>query len=534
VRRDAEHTLATVLFTDIVGSTELAAELGDRRWRVVLSRHQRLVRESLKRFRGVEVDTAGDGFFVVFWDQADAIRCACAISDAVREVGIEVRAGLNVGQVERIGKGFGGIAVHAGARVMSKATAGEVLVSGVLRDLVPGSGFAFADRGVQELRGIPGDVRLYAVVAVDGVPRPTPLAVEEARLRRGAIEPHPLIRRRRARLAAGACMVPALVIAAVWWFTAGGTSTRSAVVAPNSLVALDPANGEVVRSVRVPLGAYRARLAAGSGGVWALDSGDQTLVWLSEAGGQPRTLGVGDVGNDLAVGAGGVWIANVDNTVTQIDPKSYLVAGTVHLPDLPVLGIGGGGTSATGIAVGAGAVWVSQTRSLSLGLSRIRLDGEHARVVTSRAGGGPVTVAHGSVWLGEHVGTGGLPAAITRIDPSSGETTRIRLGIYGANGVALVNAYGSIWYLTGPGTGGTGTLWRLDPDGASIAGSVRVGSDPTGAAACGGAIWVALGSAGAILRIDPTTLRVTRRVRLGRTVTSIAAAKHVWVAVQTS
>lgn len=543
VRRDADHTLATVLFTDIVGSTDLASELGDRRWRVLLSGHHRLIRGLVKRFGGVEVDTAGDGFFIVFWDQADAVRCACAISDAVRELGIEVRAGLNVGQAERIGKGFGGIAVHTGARVMSKATAGEVLVSGVLRDLVPGSGFGFADRGVHELRGVPDGVRLYAVVEVDGVPRPSPLPAEEAMVRRGAIEPRPLDRV-RARAAprgwkaavAALAVLGALAGATLWLVSGGGGSPAPALASPNTVVVVDPANGHVVRSVHVRLGAYPARLAAGPGGVWALDSGDQTLVWLSETGAPPHPFGVGDVGNDLAVGGGGVWIANVDNTVTEIDPRSYLVMGPpIPLPDLPVVGIGGG-TSATGIAVGAGALWVSQTRSLSLGLSRVGIKSQRARVVTSRAGGGPVTVASGDVWVGEHLtqSGGGLPAAVTRIDPSSGKPTRIPLGIYGASGIALISAYGAIWYLTAPGAGGTGTLWRLDPDGASVAGSVGVGSDPTGVAACGGAIWVALGHAGAIARINPSTVKVTLRVRLGRYVTGIAAAKHLWVAVQAS
>jgi class 3 adenylate cyclase len=159
----SDHQLATVLFTGIVDSSSIATELGDRRWRVALSRHHALVRRQVRRCGGRELDTAGDGFFIAFSDQADAIRCACAISDAVRELGIEVRADMNVGQAERLGKTLGGIVVHTGARVMSIATAGEVLVSGVLRDLVPGSAFEFSDRGVHHRKGIPGEVHLYAV-----------------------------------------------------------------------------------------------------------------------------------------------------------------------------------------------------------------------------------------------------------------------------------------------------------------------------------------------------------------------------------
>jgi pimeloyl-ACP methyl ester carboxylesterase len=160
---DPDRVLATVLFTDIVGSSEHAATLGDRAWRETLQRHHELVRRQLLRHRGVEVDTAGDGFFASFDGPARAIRCACAITDSIRELGIEVRAGLHTGECELVEGKVAGIAVHTGARVASRAQPGEVLVSSTVRDLVAGSGIQFADRGVAELKGIPGDWRLYAV-----------------------------------------------------------------------------------------------------------------------------------------------------------------------------------------------------------------------------------------------------------------------------------------------------------------------------------------------------------------------------------
>jgi pimeloyl-ACP methyl ester carboxylesterase len=160
---EADRVLATVLITDIVGSSEHAAELGDRAWRGVLERHHALVRRQLARFRGSEVDTAGDGFFASFDGPARAIRCACAIVAAVQELGIEVRAGLHTGECELVDGKVAGIAVHTGARVAGRAGAGEVVVSGTVRDLVAGSGIRFDDRGVHELKGIPGDWRLYAV-----------------------------------------------------------------------------------------------------------------------------------------------------------------------------------------------------------------------------------------------------------------------------------------------------------------------------------------------------------------------------------
>jgi pimeloyl-ACP methyl ester carboxylesterase len=160
---ESDRVLATVLFTDVVGSTEKAAALGDRRWHELLDSYYSLARRELTRFRGREVDTAGDGFFAAFDGPARAIRCAEAISKGVRPLGIEVRAGLHTGECEVIGEKVGGIAVHIGARVASLARAGEVLVSNTVKDLVAGSGIGFEDRGTQTLKGVPGDWRLFAV-----------------------------------------------------------------------------------------------------------------------------------------------------------------------------------------------------------------------------------------------------------------------------------------------------------------------------------------------------------------------------------
>jgi pimeloyl-ACP methyl ester carboxylesterase len=157
-----DRMLATVLFTDIVGSTDRARELGDRRWRDLLERHNEIVRRDLERFRGVEIDTAGDGFFATFDGPARAIRCARSIVANVRGVGLDVRSGLHTGECELSADSVRGIAVHTGARVAALAAPGEVLVSSTVKDLVAGSGIDFTDRGVHELKGIPGEWRLYA------------------------------------------------------------------------------------------------------------------------------------------------------------------------------------------------------------------------------------------------------------------------------------------------------------------------------------------------------------------------------------
>jgi class 3 adenylate cyclase len=161
-RYDTDRVLATVMFTDVVGSTEHAAALGDRGWKDLLESYHACVRQELVRFRGREVDTAGDGFFASFDGPARGIRCACAIRDAVTTLGINIRAGLHTGECEVMGEKIGGIAVHLGARVAANARPGEVLVSSTVKDLVAGSGLRFSDRGVHTLKGIPGEWRLFA------------------------------------------------------------------------------------------------------------------------------------------------------------------------------------------------------------------------------------------------------------------------------------------------------------------------------------------------------------------------------------
>jgi class 3 adenylate cyclase len=163
---EPDKVLATILFSDIVGSTARAAELGDARWRELLAAHHGRVRVQLARFRGVELDPAGDGFFARFDGPARAIRCAVAIRDAVRDIGLEVRLGLHTGECEVLDAKVAGIAVAIGARVSARAAAGEVLVSQTVKDLVAGSGIGFDDRGLAELKGVPGEWRLYSVTSL--------------------------------------------------------------------------------------------------------------------------------------------------------------------------------------------------------------------------------------------------------------------------------------------------------------------------------------------------------------------------------
>jgi class 3 adenylate cyclase len=162
---EADRVLATVLFTDIVGSTKRAAELGDAAWKELLERHDELIRGELQRFRGREIDTAGDGFLATFDGPARAIRCAESVRDGARNLGLEIRAGLHTGEVELAGEKVRGIAVHIGARVSAEAVPGEVLVSSTVKDLVAGSGIEFEERGAHKLKGVPDRWRIFAVKA---------------------------------------------------------------------------------------------------------------------------------------------------------------------------------------------------------------------------------------------------------------------------------------------------------------------------------------------------------------------------------
>jgi class 3 adenylate cyclase len=162
-----DRMLATILFTDIVGSTDKACAVGDRAWTELLERHHQTVRALLARYRGTEVSTAGDGFLATFDGPARAVKCAQGICEAVRPLGLEVRAGCHTGEIELLGADVGGIAVHIGARVGALAGPSEVLVTSTVKDLVAGSGLAFDDRGEHRLKGVPDAWHLYALAASD-------------------------------------------------------------------------------------------------------------------------------------------------------------------------------------------------------------------------------------------------------------------------------------------------------------------------------------------------------------------------------
>ena len=256
-----ETGLRAVLFTDVVSSTELAREMGDVRWSRLLEAQRRVIRRLLRSMGGREVDTAGDGFFAVFDRTADAVRCAFAACREVQELGLDIRAGVHVGEVELAGHEVHGIVVHTGARVMGQAGASEVLVTATVKDLVAGARFDLRERGTVELKGVPGTWTLYDVMAVDEQLRPAPIeqaSVASERRDRVASSPLGGGRGRRWILPVAAAAVVIAVVAAYELTRTEPTS----VPAPGTVARIDDA-GTVRRAGAARLGAHRDRVGRG-------------------------------------------------------------------------------------------------------------------------------------------------------------------------------------------------------------------------------------------------------------------------------
>jgi class 3 adenylate cyclase len=464
--------LTTVLFTDIVGSTALATELEDRRWRGILAKHNSLVRSQLKRHGGREIDTAGDGFFAIFDRPAEGIRCAAAIIEAVRELGIEVRAGLHMGECEVMGRKVGGIAVHIAARVLGEAGPSEVLVSGTVKDLVAGSGLAFEDRGVHALKGVSGEWRLFALHQPDGARTLVDVRTVEPE------EPEPS--RRWTRL-------PVFLVLGGIFLLGVGAVLAARDDAPlrlgaNSVVAIDSESGEARGIVEV--GAGPASLAVGGGAVWVanLDDGTVSRVdsdTLTEAGSRG---GIG-IPTSMAVGEGGVWVADgVSNTLYEIDPGTNRVE--IHE------GVGG-----NGVAVGFNYLWVIDAESdtvlridpTTLEVDRIRLED----------GSGPAAIAtgQGAVWVANE-----LKESVTRIDPFTREIVASDIALCCPPTGISVGPSG-VWITSRA----QDAIARIDPQSNSATQSLEVADAPEGIAVAADGVWIANSGAQSIWRLDPVT-----------------------------
>jgi YVTN family beta-propeller protein len=479
-RQATRRFLATVLFTDIVGSTARAAELGDRAWRDLLERHNALVRRELKAFDGREMDTAGDGFFAVFETPERAVRCAEAIITAVVPIDLLVRAGVHMGECEVIGGKVGGMAVNIGARVAAKAGPGEVLVSGSVRDLMTGSGRRFAGGDLQELKGVEEWWRVYRLV-------PEILDVESGASHRPSMIP--LWTRRRRRRLLAAATVGALAAVAVPVVVLHNRADPIKVVEANTVGVLRTDGRGADASVSV--GQRPTDIAAGAGAAWVTNSTSNTVSRID-----PRThavvpIQVGSQPVAIAVGAGAVWVADSgDATVSRIDTRTYTVT------TIPVR------TGPSDVVVARGSVWV--TSALDASVSEI--DPETSRVVhTVQVGTGPAGIAYGggSLWVANQA-----DGTVTPLDPATRRTEpAIRVG-NGPVGIAV--GAGAVWVTNNI----DGSLSRIDLTDQSVTTrTVATDGGAHGVAVSGATVWVSNEYGGTLSRIDAAEFTVDATVR---------------------
>ncbi|MEA2497654.1 MAG: hypothetical protein QOH26_59 [Actinomycetota bacterium] len=502
-----KRLLLTVMFTDIVGSTELASQLGDKRWREVLARHSSIMRKALKRHGGREVDTAGDGFFATFDQPAAAVACARDASAELAAIDISIRAGIHMGEVEVEGSDVSGLAVHIGSRVMSGAGPGEVLVSSTVRDLMTGSDLSFDDRGIHSLKGVPAEWHLYAVEPVE---LPTLDRPEHAALKKpGAPEGGGWSALQRVGLVVAAVAIVA--IAAVLLTRDGGAEVGDPGI--NTVVKIDPKSNEVEGAVSV--GTSPSLLVAEGDGVWVANFDDETLQRIDEGGNQasPARALIGTP-TGLAVGGGWLWLTNhFEESLYKIDPSQPRSTETIEV-----------GMGAYGVVYGADSAWVAN-RDLDRVL-RVA-DAGDVTPIEMDAGSGPKGIAFGDgfVWVGES-----LAGKVAKIDPSTNEVVAT-ISLPSGQPEALAFGEGYLWVTDTNGDAVT----RIDPANGLTSAIGDVGDAPAAVTTGAGAVWVANSADDTVVRIDPATAEVVERIDLGSGGNPVAvavSADSVWVAVR--
>ena len=514
---------ATVLFLDIVSSTRIASELGDARFRELLARFNRIVRSDLRRFDGREQDHAGDGFFATFDEPARAIGCAVDLTEHLRELGIEIRSGIHTGETEQVDGKTQGIAVVIGARVMSLATAGEILVTSTTKELTTGSPFGFEDFSAHELKGVPGTWQLWAVTTVDGAARPDPLPAGEAAERLRAIGRGPSAEgSSRQKLVVGVVGSALVAFSVAFILLRGGDGERGSTPpesdAPRAGDLLEiSSSGSVMSTTPVqPLqaeGTLRHTvhpLVVGQGGVWLIRR-DQ-LIHIdpldAEERHRPRLEQGNPVSINVASGSGAVWVMT-DRELLRVHP------GTDEVTPVASIQRGSGvPTWTTDVSSSTASVWVGTSDG-----ELVRFDPRTERV--ERADGldpiDSLVASRDAVWT-----TDPLAGAVTRYETDSlspVETIEVPGGVD-----ALALAGDGVWVLSRS----VGQVTEVV--GGEARAPIRVGENPTCIAAGLDAIWVG-DEDGVIRRIDPETHRIDE-VAVGGSVRAIAVDEDrgtLWV-----
>ena len=515
--------MRAVLFTDVVGSTEFAREMGDARWSRLLAAQRRVMRARLKETRGREVDTAGDGFFAVFDRPADAVRCAFEMCRAVQELGLDIRAGVHFGEVEIAGPEVHGIVVHTGARVMGQAGAAELLVTDTVKDLVAGARFDLQERGTYELKGVPGTWQLYDVMSVDDRLRPAPIepaSVASERRDRVASSPVPVGGR---RWAVPAALVLVVLVAVAVFVTNRPVETYTPP--PGTVARIDAAErfDEPVALAPFPTG-----LAWGEGRLWTTDQQGQ-IYWLDPASGDMGSRGTAGSPTGVAVGGGAVWITNGFGIgsgpmggVSELDPVSGSLAPAFETP-----------VGSEAIVWGADQVWVADTNT---GDVRVFDPGTRTTdVIALPASSGPaprpVALAYsdaqgGTVWVGD--AAQGRVFRIPTADPSTIEALAVKTPV-----TDIAVSDGQIW-VTG---GDEDAVTVLDSASGSVLTTLDVASHgcdrPDAIVAAPDAIWVGCSVSRTVIQIDPAGWSMSDSLRLdGRPVALVTQGDgSAWVAV---
>jgi class 3 adenylate cyclase len=506
-RSAVTRRLATVFFLDIVGSTALATELGDARWRELLTRFRRVVRTELKRFGGREQDTAGDGFFATFAEPAQALRAAAAIARAVQQVGVDVRTGIHTGECEEIDGKLGGIAVHVGARVMSLAGPAEAFVTSTVRELVAGSGAKFEERGAHELKGVEGSWNLFALTAVE-MPLPPPLTQAEAAERLSLLEPTRIAPRARLLLAGAALALIAIAVVGGLLALRGGAADK-----PIDMVRLDARTREVDTTIRgqvTGIGQW-SNLLARDGTLWQYAGDPQAarLVARDAATGAPGAtiqLGPDACGCRVTVGFGSVWVARPHTVLSG--PHAGKTAWSVDRIDsvsrrkvetIPIRG----NADVNTIAADNGSVWALRSDA-----SLLRIDPDTNRVTRTWQTNADETYAliplGGYQWICEC-----QFQKVRRFDPRTGQSRTFKI----PTEAYLIDAHGSkVWFLDPANA----TLTAMDPETGATDTPLGISGQPQQAVVAFGAMWVAAG-------------RVVDRIDLSnRAKTDIAMPTHMW------
>jgi class 3 adenylate cyclase/DNA-binding beta-propeller fold protein YncE len=463
--RTEKRLLATVLFTDMVGSTERAIELGDRAWQRLLKRHHSAVRGQLRRFGGHEVDSAGDGFFATFPQPADAVRCALAIRAAVRPLEISVRSAVHVGEVERIGPKVGGVAVHLAARALSAAESDEILVTSTVRDLVAGSELKFADAGTKSFKGFAEPWHVYRVTG----PEPDEVAAAHEDDERASAS-------RRTAIALGGVIGAAVMVGVIVLLGVSGNPPE-VEAGPNTVARLGSNDqvGDVLATSRGP-----SALVVSAGALWvASEAGTVTRVELE----QLTTQVAGGVGipTTMAVADGTVWVGEAyAGRISRIDAATVQVRERIEVHGRRMIAAGD-------------AVWVTDDvadRVVRVSTATLAEDA----AVTLDAGSGPrgIAVLDGSLWVANE-----RAATVVELDAAEATTVGHPIGL-GSSPTEIATGAGSVWVTSM----GADRLYRIDPDERRVTATIETCDGPDAVVASDDAVWVACRIANVVRRIS--------------------------------